>query len=99
MYSELIAQEIIMDKSEIRNLTREKHELLLKAANYKALFYHNWDLHERIEKQLDENFKALRNGVFDGMCICIYNNVTYRTLEDMLLDGIITEKEYDFCLV
>lgn len=54
----------------------------LKIAMYKALFYHEYDLGERILAQIMEN-DCSENG--------------YRTLEDMHKQGLISTDEYYFC--
>ena len=64
---------------------------------YKAYFFYNSILAEKLQKQSEENRDALI-GEFDGFCYASWRaNAVYRTLEDMLYEGIITETEYREC--
>lgn len=64
-------------------------ELGLKAAMYKAYFFHKDNLASKLDAQLSDNLK------------CYYGCdwIEYRNLDDMLADGLITEEEYNFCKV
>lgn len=74
-------------------------EFRLKAAMYKAYFFHKIDLAEKLEKQIEENLNA-SIGEFDGFCFASWRGMAvHRTLEDMVRQGIITESEYEFCKV
>jgi hypothetical protein len=75
-----------------------KIELLrIKAAKYKAYFFHKFQLAEKLEKQERENEDALV-GEWDGMCYASWRaKAVFRTLEDMRDEGIITESEYKEC--
>jgi len=80
-------QEIIID------------ELELKAAMYKANFFHRYDLAERLQNQIKENYDHCV-GHFDGFCYASWRlTAVYRTLEDMYRERLITEEEYRFCEV
>ncbi|MCJ7965724.1 hypothetical protein MT487_01390 [Lachnospiraceae bacterium NSJ-171] len=87
----LEAQEkLVSQEYEIENLR-------IKAAIYKAYFFYNSILAEKLQKQSEENRDALI-GEFDGFCYASWRaNAVYRTLEDMLYEGIITETEYREC--
>ena len=74
-------------------------ELRIKAAMYKAAFFGRHDLYDKLRKQRDENHGA-RIGEFDGFCYASWRaNAVFRTLEDMLDDELITQKEYDECSI
>ena len=74
-------------------------DLRLKAANYKAYFFGKQKLAEALDKQIEENSNACV-GEFDGFCYASWRaRAVYRTLEDMVTHGLITESEYGFCKV
>lgn len=71
--------------------------LRIKAAKYKAYFFHKFQLAEKLEKQERENKDALV-GEWDGMCYASWRaKAVFRTLEDMRDEGTITESEYKEC--
>ena len=73
--------------------------LRIKAAKYKAFFFHDWDLGKRLEKQREENEDALV-GEFDGFCYASWRaSAVFRTLEDMYNEGFLTEDEYRKCKI
>lgn len=77
----------------------EVENLRIKAAMYKAYFFRNFILAEKLEKQSEENRDALI-GEFDGFSYASWRaNAVYRTLEDMCDEGLLTEKEYRECKV
>lgn len=83
-------QKLILQEYEIESLR-------IKGAMYKAYFFRNSELAEKLSKQAKENADAL-TGEFDGFSYASWRaNAVYRTLEDMLYEGIITEKEYREC--
>lgn len=68
--------------------------LRIIAAQYKAFFFHNWNLGEKLQKQREENKDAIV-GEFDGHGYASWRaNAIFRTLEDMYNEGLITESEY-----
>ena len=72
-------------------------ELRIKAAMYKAAFFHEHDLYDKLVRQRDENRDA-RIGGFDGFCYCSRRaHAVFRSLEDMYKDGLLTESEYNQC--
>lgn len=74
-------------------------ELKLKAAMYKAQTNRRYDLAEKLQNQITEN---LHNAVgeYDGFCYASWRaKAKYRTLDDMLDLGIITDEERRFCEV
>lgn len=74
-------------------------ELTLKCASYKASFFHKYELSDKLRKQINENANSLI-GEWDGFCFASWRaDATYRTLEDMFEEGLITEEEYRFCEV
>lgn len=77
----------------------EVENLRIKAAMYKAYFFRNFILAEKLEKQSEENGDALI-GEFDGFSYASWRaNAVYRTLEDMCDEGLLTGKEYRECKV
>lgn len=72
-------------------------EYKLKAAMYKAYFFCKNDLAETLGQQIKENHDNVV-GEFDGFCYASWRaRAVYRTLEDMVRQGIITESDYRFC--
>lgn len=65
---------------------REVDKFRLQAAKYKAYFFHKETLAEKLNRQLEANYKSL----------CGYSG-NYMNLEDMYTCEIITKDEYDFC--
>jgi hypothetical protein len=74
-------------------------ELMLKAAMYKANFFHKYELANKLQEQIKENYDSCIGG-WDGFCFASWRaNAVYRTLEDMYRQNIITAEEYRFCEV
>lgn len=74
-------------------------ELMLKAAMYKANFFHKYDLADKLQEQIKENYDNL-TGDWDGFCFVSWRaDAVYRNLDDMLRKGLITEEERRFCNV
>ena len=87
--------------SQHRPISQEYEIQLLRiiAAQYKAFFFHNWDLGEKLQKQREENKDAVV-GEFDGHCYASWRaNAIFRTLEDMYNEGLLTEDEYNKCRI
>lgn len=85
-------EKLVSQEYEIENLR-------IKAAMYKAYFFRNSSLAEKLQKQSEENRDALI-GEFDGFSFASWRaNAVYRTLEDMYDEGLLTEKEYRECKV
>ena len=64
-------------------------ELELKAAMYKAYFFNKTELAKKLDDQIMDNWRS-----------CYHESwITYRTLDDMLADGLITKEEHEFCKV
>lgn len=85
-----VNRKIVSQELEIENLK-------LKGAMYKALFFNRYDLAERLESQITENSDACI-GEFDGFCYSSKRvNAKYRTLDNLMNNGIITENEYNEC--
>lgn len=77
----------------------EVENLRIKAAMYKAYFFCNSILAEKLQKQSEENRDALI-GEFDGFSYASWRaDAAYRTLENMCDEGLLTEKEYSECKV
>ena len=62
-------------------------DLELEAAWYKALFFHKDSLADKLHKQIVDNLCNRFNADY----------LTYRTLDDMLADSLITKEERKFC--
>ncbi len=76
----------------------EIEKLRIKAAMYRAFFFHNFDLAERLRDQNKENDDALI-GEFDGFCYAsCRRDAIFRSLEDMCVDELLTEEEYRECM-
>lgn len=85
-------EKLVSQEYEIENLR-------IKAAMYKAYFFRNSSLAEKLQKQSEENRDALI-GEFDGFSYSSWRaNAVYRTLEDMCDEGLLTEREYKECEV
>ena len=62
---------------------------------YHAFFFHNSDLAKRLRDQNEENDNALI-GEFDGFSYASWRrDAIFRSLEDMCVDGLLTEEEYE----
>lgn len=85
-------EKLVYQEYEIENLR-------IKAAMYKAYFFRDSSLAEKLQKQSKENRDVLV-GEFDGFsCASWMANAVYRTLEDMYCEGLLTKKEYRECKV
>ena len=85
-------EKLVSQEYEIENLR-------IKAAIYKAYFFRNSSLAEKLQKQSEENRDALI-GEFDGFSYASWRaNAVYRTLENMFDERLLTEKEYRECKV
>lgn len=85
-------EKLVSQEYEIENLR-------IKAAMYKAYFFHDFSLAEKLQKQSEENIDALI-GEFDGFSYASWRaNAVYRTLENMCDEGLLTKKEYRECKV
>lgn len=85
-------EKLVYQEYEIENLR-------IKAAMYKAYFFRDSSLAEKLQKQSEENRDALV-GEFDGFSYASWRaNAVYRTLEDMYCEGLLTKKEYRECKV
>lgn len=90
-----------LTNSQYRLISQEYEIELLRiiAAQYKAFFFHNCDLGEKLQKQQEENKDALV-GEFDGFCwLSRRAFAVFRTLEDMYDEGLLTEDEYNKCRI
>ena len=90
-----------LTNSQCRLISQEYEIELLRiiAAQYKAFFFHDWDLGKKLQKQREENEDALV-GEFDGYCYASWRaNAIFRTLEDMYNEGLLTEDEYRECKI
>lgn len=83
-------RKLICQEYEIENLR-------LKAAYYKASFFHEFTLAEKLQKQITENKDAL-TGEFDGFCYASWRAAAiFRTLDDLYEEGFINKEEYGNC--
>ncbi len=89
--------ELLNAQHELISQEYEIEMLRIKAAKYKAFFFHKSDLAIKLQKQEKENTDALV-GEFDGFCWSSRRAfAVFRTLEDMHDEGLITESEYREC--
>ena len=92
-----LEEELRMNRKELEYLSVSVEQYRLKAAIYYSFFMRKWDLGEKLRNQLQENLDA-STGEFDGFCYASWRaSAVFRTLEEMLMDGIITREEYNFC--
>jgi hypothetical protein len=103
MYGEHLTVELGREILELNRTVESQglfiEELRLKGAMYKALFFQKSILAEKLSHQITENYNN-SVGEFDGFCFASWRaRAVYRTLEDMVLQGIITKEEYEFCRV
>ena len=92
-----LENELRANRQELEHLSVALEEYRIKAAMYYSLYMRRWDLGKKLNEQLRENMDAVI-GEFDGFCYSSRRaSAIYRTLEDMLREGIITRGEYDFC--
>lgn len=76
----------------------EIEKLRIKAAMYYAFFFRHSDLAKRLRDQNEENDNALI-GEFDGFSYASWRrDAIFRSLEDMCVDGLLTEEEYRECM-
>ena len=67
----------------IECLERENAELALKGAMYKAYFFHKDGIVKALQRQIERNLLFRE----------------HKSLEDMVIDGLLSEKEYEFCIL
>ena len=93
-----LGAEMIATQRRAESVEMEKEQYRLKTAMYRNLFIHNFELGQKLQEQITENNNALI-GEFDGFSYASWRaNAVFRTLENMLEDGILTEKEYMSCM-
>ena len=92
-----LENELRANRQELEHLSVALEEYRIKAAMYYSFHMRRWDLGKKLNEQLRENSNAII-GEFDGFCYSSRRaSAIYRTLEDMLRDGIIAREEYNFC--
>lgn len=92
-----LENELRMNRQELEHLSIAVEEYRMKAAMYYSFHMHRWELGKKLNEQLQENRDAII-GEFDGFCYASWRaNAVFRTLEDMVHDGIISREEYNFC--
>lgn len=92
-----LENELRANRQELEHLSVALEEYRIKAAMYYSFHMRRWDLGKKLNEQLRENSNAII-GEFDGFCYSSRRaSAIYRTLEDILRDGIITREEYNFC--
>ena len=95
--SKFLGEELLEMNITINSQEKEIEVLRVKSAKWKAHFFGRRKLADKIDCQDSENLDAL-TGEFDGFCYCGRRaNAVFRTLEDMMDDGILTKEEYSFC--
>lgn len=91
-------EDLLCELKEKEDLQISNEILKLEKAKYKAYFYGKSELAEKLSYQVDNNYDYLV-GPDDGFSYSsIRAKAKFRTLEDMLEEGIITQKEYNFCI-
>lgn len=95
--SEYLGQELVDLNRMVRKQDEEIEMLRLKAAKWKAYFFHEHELVDKLQKQIDENNDALI-GEWDGFCYSSKRAwAKFRSLEMMRAEGLITDSEYRRC--
>lgn len=90
-------EDLLYELKEKEDLKIENELLKMEKAKYKAYFYGDGGLATKLSKQIEENEDYLIGA--DGYSwSSVRARARYRTLEDMLHGGIITQKEYNFSL-
>lgn len=90
--------ELVNTQRELVCQEYEIEKLRIKAAMYRALFFHRFDLAKRLRDQNEENDNALI-GEFDGFSYASWRrDAIFRSLKDMYVDGLLTEEEYRECM-
>lgn len=84
-----LATELGRELIGLNHTIEEQEEVIdaleLKAAMYKASFYHKLDIAEKLNEQIHKNLMSQLFGV------------GYKNLDDMYQEYILTEEEYRFC--
>lgn len=83
-----------------RKLVCQEYEIekLNKSSNVSCIFLSQSDLAKRLHDQNKENDNALI-GEFDGFSYASWRrDAIFRSLEDMCVDGLLTEEEYRECI-
>lgn len=92
-----LGRELLDAETKLCSQEYEIETLRIKAAKYKAFFFHYSELGEKLQKQEEENRDALI-GEFDGFCYASWRaRAVFRTLEDMYAEGMLSESEYRQC--
>lgn len=94
-----LAHKVIEMENQIMFLKRENEDLRLKAAMYKTMYFHRFELSEKLSDQITRNIQAKYNGEFNGFCYYYDPTAEYLTLEDMVERRLISTEEYSFCTV
>lgn len=94
-----LEEDLRLQRMSLESLSFKYETQRLKTAMYYSFHMRNWELGERLQKQLQENTYA-SIGEFDGFSYSsVRANAMFRTLEDMVENGLITIEEYKFCNV
>lgn len=92
-----LGREILDAQTRLYFQEYEIEMLRIKAIKYREFFFGNGTLGEKLQKQEEENRDALV-GEYDGFCYSSdRTRAVFRTIEDMLFDGILSESEYNKC--
>lgn len=87
---------LIDDYAKYQVLKRDYETLRLQCAGYLCYLLNQTELYGILDKQLGEN-KLASIGEFDGFSYDSRRaNAVFRTIEDMLDDGIITKDQYSY---
>lgn len=87
--------QLLEDQEKLVSQEYEIENLRIKAAMYKAYFFRNSILAEKLRKQSEENRDALI-GEFDGLSYASWRaNAVYRTLENMCDEGLLLVVDFE----
>lgn len=92
-------EDVLHSLKSAKSLRVELEKTRLAAAMYKAYLFRRDELAKKLEDQNTENVKACV-GAYDGFCYSSDRaKAVFRTIEDMVEEGIISADDLDFCRV
>lgn len=91
-------EDLVYELKEKEDLQISYENLKLEKAKYKAYFYGKNELAEKLSYQVDNNYNYLVGPYDSFMYSSTKAKAKFRTLVDMLEEGIITQEEYNFSL-
>ena len=91
-------ENLLYELKEKEDLQISYENIKIKKAKYKAYFYGKSELAEKLSYQVDNNYNYLVGSYDSFMYSSTRAKAKFRTLENMLEEGIITKEEYNFCI-